>query len=96
MRFEFAHSHAYPGCRLRTTEDGVGPRHAEDLVEFSDGSVAAGRHEVRDGTIVLHVGAYTTARGTRIAARSWRLEPDGDEGRWRVRARLADGSEDAG
>lgn len=89
MRFEFGHSHAYPGCLLRIPEDADGLRGQEDIVEFSDGAVADARHQARDGAIVLHVAPYRTARGTAIEAKTWLLEPDGEPGRWRVRRRLS-------
>ena len=88
MRFEIGHTHAYPGCGVRVPEP---PGHAENadcLVEFSDGVAVPGSYVVQAEAIVLHVPAYRTARGTRVVAKSWLLQPDGTPGRWRVRMRL--------
>lgn len=86
MRFEFGHTHAYPGCRLRLAESG-GTHDAACLVEFSDGIVVPARFVRHADAITLHVPPYRTTRGTRILAKSWLLRPDGAGDRWRVRKR---------
>ena len=87
MRFAFADTHAYPGCRVVLDEPAV---MEEILAEFSDGSVVpALRQETRDG-LHLTVGAYTTRGGTRIPGKSWLLRPGAPEGTWRVVRRIPD------
>lgn len=95
MRFQLAHTHAYPGCRVKIAEADVGD---ENVVEFSDGVIVACRH-VREGTgIVLTIAAYTTARGTAIGEKSWILLPDPAKGDWKIKARapedVTSGTED--
>jgi len=80
---EIDHTHLYPGARgrLRGTLPGAeGPA----LVHFADGVTA----EARLAGGELHVAAYRTRAGTRIPARAWRLQRDGDGG-LRVEARLS-------
>ncbi len=87
MRFEFADTHAYPGCRVRLAEEDNGE---ETLAQFSDGAVAQARYS-RDGEAIrLTVEPYRTARGSDIAAKSWSLGPDPKSGGWKVKARLSD------
>jgi len=84
-----AHTHLYPGARLR------GPaalRAGRRLtIEFSDLGVTAARVEAAAGRqATLAVDAHATARGTAIAAKRWlieRSEPADEEGEWRVRRR---------
>jgi hypothetical protein len=80
MRFPFPHSHAFRGGRVIVDEDArAGP---ECLVEFGDGvTVISEWHAVGDA-IQLSVPAYRTAKGTQVAARTWRLVRRKD-GVWR-------------
>ncbi len=87
MRFQFAHTHAYPGCRVHLPAmDDAAAGEAE--IEFSDGQVVAGRWRRDGNTLVLDIPSWTTARGTTVQPRRWRLHaPDGQ---WKVAARLPD------
>lgn len=82
---EAGHSHLYPGatCRILDLDDMPAPC----LVVFADGATVGGQIAQGDEGLRLDVGAYRTARGRAIAARSWCLAalPDG---RIRVAARL--------
>lgn len=89
MRFQLAHTHAYPGCRVKIAEADVGD---ENVVEFSDGVVVACRHRREDSRIVLTIAAYTTARGTAIGGKSWILVPDPAKGDWKIQARVPEGA----
>lgn len=71
MRFVFSHSHAFPGGRVVVDDDAK--TEPTCLVEFGDGvTVIAEWHPASDA-IHLSVPAYRTAKGTRMAARNWRL-----------------------
>jgi len=84
LRFQLSHTHAYPGCRVTIAEE---DNQDENLVEFSDGVIAACRH-LREGTaIVLTIAAYRTARGTDIGEKSWILLPDAAKGDWKIKSR---------
>jgi hypothetical protein len=84
MRFVFPHSHAFPRGRVTVEDDGSeGP---DCLVEFGDGVTIIGRWQ-RDGEAIdLHVPAYRTSKGTRVAAHDWRLTQRKD-GMWRLERR---------
>lgn len=88
MRFEFGHTHAYLGSKVRATESPADTRDADCLVEFSDGVVVPARFDREGDAIALRIPSHQTARGTRIDAKSWLLGPDGEDRRWRVRKRL--------
>ena len=81
MRFVFFHSHAFPGGRVTVDDDDAktGP---SCLVEFGDGVTVLAEWRPADGAIYLSIPAYTTANGTSIAARTWRLV-QGKDGSWR-------------
>lgn len=85
MQFEFAHTHAYPGCKVRVTDGNVD---TETVVMFSDGVVTQGKYEHQTDSIQLAISSYETARGTRIAEKVWILRPDVKQGHWKVSARL--------
>ena len=85
MRFQFSHTHAYPGCRVKIAEEDVGD---EELVEFSDGVIVACRHRREGDAIVLAIPAHRTARGTDIGDKTWKLLPEAKTGGWKVAARL--------
>ncbi len=88
MRFEFANTHAYPGCRARQSEASEDPDTSECLVEFSDGVTVAGHWTASADGIVVRIPTYRTTRGTSIEAKAWLLQADGEAGRWRVRERM--------
>lgn len=75
-------THAYPGCRASLPEEVPGD--GDVLVQFSDGAETPGR--LRPAEARLDIAAHVTARGTCIAARSWRLARDGAG--WKIAARL--------
>ena len=94
MILEATHTHLYPGHRGRIS--GLG-RIAElssggdCLVEFSDGSATPAKISRSAGDWRLDTGAYRTAAGTDIPARSWliRFEEGGDEAGFRILRRAA-------
>lgn len=86
MRFQLAHTHAYPGCRVTLGEEDDGD---ENLVEFSDGVIVPCRHRREDAAIVLTIAPYTTARGTRIGEKTWILRPEAATGGWKIKARAS-------
>lgn len=85
MRVTVLDSHCYPGCPIRTFEDADDSR---ALIEFSDGTVVFGDFARHDDEAILAVPPYSTARGSRIDAKAWRLRADVDPGSWRVKARV--------
>jgi len=88
MRFEYADTHAYPGCPVRVVgEDLESRREGPAEIEFSDGQLVAGRWSRADEALLVEIDAYRTARGASIPARRWRLQDDGHP-RWKVAARL--------
>lgn len=79
-RFTFPHSHAFPGSRVGIEDDAdAGPG---CLVEFGDGVVVMAEWRRTNHGFDLSLPAYRTARGTEVAARSWRLVQRAD-GVWR-------------
>lgn len=92
LRLEAVHTHLYPG--LRGSLYGALPgttKAATCEVAFSDGSVALGSLAMESGNEgVLETGPYTTAAGTKIPAKRWRVDFDDAEGSpgFRVRAKL--------
>jgi hypothetical protein len=68
-------SHLYPGARLllRSTLQGELVKCPELVITFSDGSIAEAMVEFDSATAAsfVRVDDYTTARGTRIPAKSW-------------------------
>lgn len=85
MRFEFMHTHAYPGCRVRLMDENV---ETEVVVMFSDGIVTQGKYERRAESILLTISSYETARGTKIAEKVWILRPDAEQGNWKISSRV--------
>ncbi|MCM5689767.1 hypothetical protein M8037_13305 [Sinorhizobium meliloti] len=71
MRFSFTHSHAFQGGRL-TIEDAEATE-GSCVVEFSDGSAMIGEWHPDGADILLKIPAYRTAKGTDVAAQSWRI-----------------------
>lgn len=75
ITLEIRNSHLYPGA-LGTAAGSLVPGCLADprrcLVVFTDGSAVSGSIRVVQGTdFALDIGAYITARGTRIPAKSW-------------------------
>lgn len=79
MRFAFADTHAYPGCRVRIDESDP-----EDLAEFRDGAIAPVVHRRQSEAVSVTVAPYRTKRGTQIGEKTWILHPRGDRGVWIV------------
>jgi hypothetical protein len=92
-RFAAANTHLHPGARLRCIDTVTARRLAAGdavAVEFSDGGMASARiAAAAPDAAVLSVEAHRTARGTQVAARSWRIVPAGEAGSMRVQARVA-------
>ncbi len=71
MRFIFPHSHAFRRGHVTVEDDRkAGP---ECLVEFGDGIAVIAEWRAVDDAIHLSVPTYRTAKGTQVAARTWRL-----------------------
>lgn len=92
---EASHTHLYPGHEGKVA--GVGtvpamPAGATCRIDFADGSVALGSltHE-RGDDWTLEVSPYTTAAGTPMPAKRWRLGLRQEEDRvaFRIRRKLA-------
>ncbi len=82
----FHDTHVYPGClaTILTIPAGVAPA----VAEFSDGSMATAESErLGPDEILVRIDAYTTARRTRIPAKSWRLTCDNNRDLWKVVAK---------
>lgn len=86
----FHDTHVYPGC-LVTIQESSGQRGVAIPVvaEFSDGATATANFEpVNQGELLVWVDAYTTARGTRIVPKAWRLRQNEGAGAWKVVAKI--------
>ncbi|WP_193371101.1 hypothetical protein [Pelagibius marinus] len=92
LRLEAVHTHLYPG--LTGSLHGALPKDGQGAtceVAFSDGSQALGTLVMENGTQgVLETGPYTTAAGTGIPAKRWRVDFSDTESapEFRVRAKL--------
>ncbi len=92
LRLEAVHSHLYPG--LRGSLHGALPKRGRDAtceVAFSDGAQALATLVMESDTEgVLETGPYTTAAGTKIPAKRWRVDftDREDTPGFRVRAKL--------
>ena len=95
LLLEARHTHLYPGLRGTVFGRLASPTGGEAStcqIAFSDGSMALGRLE--DGgesDCILETDPYTTAAGTEVPAKKWRIalnHGDGGAGRFRVLARL--------
>jgi hypothetical protein len=91
-RLAVAHTHLFPGARLRCLDDphSAGRFAAGDraLLEFADGQVAMARiTRATPGGASLAVAPYTTRGGAPIAARAWQVVPAGAAGAMRIRGR---------
>lgn len=89
MRFEFTHTHIYPGA----TADLSGSLPATDgettcLVELSDGVVLSTSCSVRGEEVLLSMPEYLTARGAKIPPKTWALRRDVETGAWRAKSRV--------
>lgn len=80
MRFAFPDSHAFRGGRVVVDDDTK--TEPECLVEFGDGVTVIAEWRRAGDAIALSIPAYRTAKGTQVAARSWRLVQRKD-GVWR-------------
>lgn len=85
MRFAFADTHAYPGCRVALLELDVAN---EVVAEFSDGTIVPARQREEAGGRHVSIGAYETRSGSRIEAKAWLLLPREDTKEWRVARRI--------
>ncbi len=76
LLIEVPYSHLFPGLWLRTERAGHGPQQDVDVILlFADDSSAPATLRHRDeGGHVLLVGAYTTAAGTFMEERVWRVQ----------------------
>lgn len=93
LRLDAAHSHLYPGARGQVSGSlPDGGKKAPCQVAFADGAMAlATLVMASDGAAVLETGPYTTAAGTEVPAKRWRLEigeRTADPRPFRVRAKL--------
>jgi hypothetical protein len=89
-KISFHDTHVYPGCPVRISgkiaPDGTA---APAIAEFSDGSIAAAEcGQLNPGEVAIRIDAYTTARGTRIPEKAWRLRYDNDSDLWKVASRM--------
>lgn len=86
----FHDTHAYPGCTAIIPENAVGEgTMAPAIAEFSDGAIAMAAFErLNPDEILIRVDAYTTARGTRIPKKVWRLRYDSSQDLWKVAAKV--------
>ncbi len=87
MRFEFTHTHIYPGATADLS--GAFPGTDGDttcLVELSDGVVLSTSCSVRGQEVLLSMPEYLTARGAKIPAKTWALRRDVETGAWRAKS----------
>lgn len=90
MRFEFTHTHIYPGATASLL-GGLPDSDVETtcLVELSDGVVLSTSCSVSGGEVLLSMPEYLTARGAKIPAKTWLLRKDLETGAWRAKSRVA-------
>ncbi|MBX2924396.1 MAG: hypothetical protein KF746_19495 [Chitinophagaceae bacterium] len=86
----FHDSHVYPGCSaiilFSIVPNGTT---VPATAEFSDGSIATAEVEqVSQVEVLVHISAYTTARGTGIPPKSWQLRYDNATDLWKVVAKM--------
>ncbi|MBL7737571.1 MAG: hypothetical protein JNL51_19075 [Chitinophagaceae bacterium] len=86
----FHDTHAYPGCTAIVSENAVREgTTAPAIVDFSDGATATAIFEkINPEEISIHVDAYTTARGTRIPQKTWRLRYNNAQDIWKVAGKM--------
>ncbi|MFT4094259.1 MAG: hypothetical protein QM640_11525 [Niabella sp.] len=89
-KISFHDTHVYPGCSaiifFKIASDGT---IVPVTAEFSDGSIAVAEIEqTRSDGVLVHVEAYTTARGTCIPEKTWRLRYDNELDLWKVIAKM--------
>lgn len=86
----FHDTHAYPGCSAIIFFNIVPDNTTAPVsAEFSDGSITTAEVEqVNRHELLVHVDAYTTAHGTRIPKKSWRLQYDNTRDIWKVVAKI--------
>lgn len=88
MRIRLLHTHAYPGCPVRTQPAQPADSSGEAICEFSDGNVQVGSYEMDRGRMILCIPAHQTTRGARIPAKRWSLQAVRND-EWRVVERLS-------
>jgi len=77
VRFVFPYSHAFQRGRVTVDDDQqTGPG---CLVEFGDGVAVVAEWHAAGNVLQLSIPSYRTAKGTQVAARTWRLV-QGDDG----------------
>ncbi|WP_066521320.1 hypothetical protein [Sphingobium cloacae] len=81
MHVIFPESHAYPGCQVVMGDD-ARPE-PECLVEFGDGVTVIAEWRKDGDTVLLMIPDYRTGKGTKVAARTWRIAQRKD-GNWRA------------
>lgn len=80
MRFAFPHSHAFHRGRVVVDDDAI--TDPKCLVDFGDGITVIAEWRHAGDAIGLSIPSYRTAKGTQVAARTWRLV-HGKDGVWR-------------
>lgn len=86
----FHDTHVYPGC-LAIILFKIVPNGTTVPVtaEFSDGSIATAEVEqINPDEVSVRIDAYTTARGTHISEKIWRLRYDNAQELWKVVAKM--------
>lgn len=89
-KISFHDTHVYPGC-MAILFSHIAPNSTtvSVLAEFSDGRVAHAEIEPIDAKeLVVRIDGYTTAHGTRIPKKTWRLRYDNNQDFWKVVGRM--------
>ncbi|MFT4024268.1 MAG: hypothetical protein QM664_10850 [Flavihumibacter sp.] len=82
----FHDSHVYPGCIATIPNSQV---RGSVNASFDDGSGSMAEAEpLGPGELLVHIDAYTTARRTRIPAKSWRMKYDNTLDCWKVEEKI--------
>lgn len=89
-RISFHDTHVYPGCTaiifFRIAQDGTT---MPAVAEFTDGvTVMTEVERVSPDEVLVRIDAYTTARGTRIPEKTWRLKYEDVPDLWKVAAKI--------
>ena len=76
LLIEVPYSHLFPGLQLRTQSPGYEPQQDVDVILLfaDDSSAPATLRQGEEGSDRLLVGAYTTAAGTLMEERVWRVQ----------------------
>ncbi|GGC17825.1 hypothetical protein GCM10011386_07210 [Parapedobacter defluvii] len=89
-RISFQDTHVYPGC-MAILFFAIAPNHTtvSALAEFSDGAVADAEVEpVNSEELVVRIDCYTTASGTHIPKKTWRIRYDNTQDIWKAVAKM--------